>query len=179
MAERLPQPSAPGAAADSGLRRIREWVSAGIAALIIIGTIMMMVMAFNHLSTPEEFARLKDLLLFINPLLGVVIGYYFNKATSEARAESAEATAQSAMTSVQEASEARNQAQAEAKEAKSQAEEAKSTLKEMSEAAEKVMAQMPPPAVGVLGADEEGGELADESRMALQMALKRAQRLLG
>lgn len=63
-------------------------------------------------------------LLIVNPLLGVVIGYYFNKVSTEARAESTESTAQSATMSAQQATEARNAAEAEAQAARSEAEEA-------------------------------------------------------
>jgi len=43
-----------------------------------------------------QYARVKDLLLFINPLLGVIIGYYFNKVSSDLRAETAEMAARTA-----------------------------------------------------------------------------------
>jgi hypothetical protein len=159
------------------MRRLREFVSAGIAILIILGTLIMMIQAFNHLSIPEEFARVKDLLLFINPLLGVVIGYYFNKVTSEARAETAETTAKTAMATAQQAGEARNQAEAEAKEAKQKAEETKEVLRDMGQAAEKLMAQSAP-AVGVLGLEDETTGPVEDPRLELKLAWGRAQRLL-
>jgi flagellar biosynthesis GTPase FlhF len=177
MPEELPQQSASEVITDVAMRRLREYVSALIALLIILSTLVMMIQAFNHLGTPDEFARVKDLLLFINPLLGVVIGYYFNKVTSEARAETAETTAKSAMANAQQASEARNAAEAEAKEAKSEAKEVKTALKEVGQATEKMLAQMPAPAVGVLSA-EEGGEQVEDARLELKMAWNRAKRLV-
>lgn len=166
------------AEADLIVRRLREFVSAGIAGIIILGTILMMVLAFSHLSNAEEFARVKDLLLFINPLLGVVIGYYFNKVTSEARAETAEKTAQTAMASAQQAGAERDKAESEAKAAKTEAKETKAALKEVGEAAEKVAAQVPAAGPGVLSVDEKTGQPIMDPRVELQLAWSRAKRLL-
>ncbi len=177
MPEQLPEKPPSEAVIDPAVRRLREYVSALMALIVILGTVVMMVQAFNHLGTPDEFARVKDLLLFINPLLGVVIGYYFNRATSEARAETAETTAKGAMADAQQAAEARNMAAAEAKEAKREAQEVKGALKEVGQAADKMLAQMPAPAVGVLGA-EEGGEPVEDARLELKMAWNRAKRLV-
>lgn len=179
MPEQLPEKPAVGAEPDPVVRRLREFVSAGIALVVILGSVVMLIQGFNYLGSPEEFDRVKDLLLFINPLLGVVVGDYFNRATSEPRAEKAETTATTAMATAQQASEARNQAVAEAKAAKGEAEEVKEALKEVDEAAEKMMAQMPAPAVGVLGVDEETGESVTGARIELQMALRHARRLIG
>ncbi len=178
MPEQLPEQPAVGPEPDPVVRRLREFVAAAIALVVIIGAVVMLVQAFTYISSPE-FDRVKDLLLFINPLLGVVVGYYFNRATSEPRAEKAETTATAAMATAQQASEARNQAEAEAEVAKGEAEEVKEALKEVDEAAEKMMAQMPAPAVGVLSVDEETGEpAAAEAHLELQMALRHARRFI-
>lgn len=166
----------PKVPTDSGLRHFREYVAAGIAIVIIVGTIVMMVLALGYVDSSDQFARAKDLLLIINPLLGVVIGYYFNKVSTEARAESAEATAQSAALSAQQATEARNAAEAKAQAAKTEAEEAMSTLSAVSQAAEKVLSQAPAP--GVLRVGEEG-EPVEDARLELQVALARAKRVIG
>jgi hypothetical protein len=163
---------------DVFMRRFREAIAALISVIIIAGTISLMVIALGYVNSPdldpsEKFARAKDLLLFINPLLGVVVGYYFNKVTSEARAETAETAAQTALDSAQQATEARNVAQAEARSAQETTEEAKVALKEVSDAAEKMMAEAP--TTGTLSADEGTGE----ARVELKMALKRAKRLVG
>jgi uncharacterized membrane protein len=163
---------------DSGLRRFREYVAAGIAIVIIVGTLVMMVMALGYVDSSDQFARAKDLLLIINPLLGVVIGYYFNKVSTEARAESAEATAQSAALNAQQADAARNAAEAKAQAARTEAEEAMSTLSAVSQAAEKVLSQAPAPAPGVLRVGEEG-EPVEDARLELQVALARARRVTG
>ena len=162
---------------------LREYVSAAIAGVVILGTVAMMVLAFNYLSEPDEFDRVKDLLLFVNPLLGVVIGYYFNKATSEPRAETAEAAAKTAAASAQQATEARDKAEADAEEARGETEEAigkvelvKTALKEVGEAAEKMAAAAPTPKT--LSVDEATGRPVVEPRVEFEMAWQRAQSLM-
>jgi len=177
MPEQTPARPTSQTEADPTLRRLREYVAAAISAIIILGAVIMMIQAFNYLGSPEEFARVKDMLLFINPLLGVVIGYYFNKVTSEARAETAESTAQNAMTTAQQATEGRNQAEAEASTAKSEAKEAKSALKEVGQAVEKMTAETAAATPGVLSVDELGKPVVDP-RLELQMAWSRARHLV-
>ena len=117
------------------------------------------------------------------PLLGVVIGYYFNKASSEPRAETAEAAAKTAVASAQQATEARDQAEAEAEVATAEAEEAmgkaevvKMALKEVGEAAERMVAAAPTPKT--LSVDETTGRPVVEPRLEFEMAWKRAQSLM-
>jgi hypothetical protein len=181
MAEQSPKKLTADVPLDPAIRRLREYVAAAIALIVILGTIVMMIIALGYVNSPDvdpadKFARVKDLLLFVNPILGVVIGYYLNKTTSEARAETAETTATSAMASAQDAAQARNQAEAETKEAKSETKEAKAALKEIGEAAEKMIEQTSEPAVGLLG--DEGAAPVQGARLELQMALKRAKPLM-
>ncbi len=164
--------------ADPGLRRFREYVAAVIAVIVVLGTIVMMVIALFYVGSSDQFSRVKDMLLLVNPLLGVVIGYYFNKVSTEARAESAEMTAQSAALNAQQAAEARNVADAEAQAARIEAREAQSVLVEVSQAAEKVLSQVPAPAPGVLRVGEEG-EPVEDARLELQVALARAKRIIS
>ena len=77
---------------DPWLRRFREYVTAALAGIVVLGTMVMVAFAFASVNVPDTFNRAKDLLLFLNPLVGLVIGYYFSKVSSEGRAESAEAT---------------------------------------------------------------------------------------
>jgi hypothetical protein len=179
MSEQPVSETATGTAACG----LREYVSAAIAGVIVLGTVAMLILAFNYLSSPQEFDRIKDLLLFINPLLGVVIGYYFNKASSEPRAETAEAAAKTAVASAQQATESRDKAEAEAEEARGEAEEAmgkvevvKTALKEVGEAAEKMAAAAPTPKT--LSVDETTGRAVVEPRLEFEMAWKRAQSLV-
>lgn len=172
MADQLPL----RADADPVLRRLREYVAAGIAIVVIIGTLVLLFMAFLWIETDQAFARAKDLLLVINPIVGVVIGYYFNKASTEARAEHAEATAQAAAATTNQAVAERNQAIVQAHQAQARSDEVMTTLTDVDQAAAKMLAQMPKStAEGVLGASDESAERA---RLELEFALQRAHRLM-
>ena len=58
---------------DTGLRRFREYITAALAIIICLGTMVMIGLAFVNVSVPETFNRAKDLLLFLNPLVGLVL----------------------------------------------------------------------------------------------------------
>ncbi|MBP7146990.1 MAG: hypothetical protein KBD01_05560 [Acidobacteria bacterium] len=158
------------------LTRLREYVTAGLAALVVVGSLSLVIIALGYVDTPESFARVKDLLLIVNPVLGLVLGYYFNRTTTEARAEHAERTAEIASRTASESLEARRRAETDAQAARSQWNEMRSTLEDVSTAASDMMNQAPP-ASRTLGG-EPGTGRDDETRLALQVALARAQRLL-
>lgn len=174
---------------DASLRRFREYVAAGIALLVVLGTFGMLVAAFWHIDSNESFARVKDLLLIVNPFLGVVIGYYFNKVSTEARAESAENTARTATASAQQAVTRAEVAENTAQAAQTDAQQAAiardaaetkaqtviATLSDVQEAAEKVLAKSAP-APAVLGAE---AQPSDDGRAELRAALERAKRVIG
>jgi uncharacterized membrane protein len=163
---------------DVTLRRFREYVAAAIALVIMLGTVVVVALALGYTNNPDQFARAKDLLQIVVPLLTFVLGYYFNKTSTEARAESAEATAKSATANAQQAAEARNLAETEAKAAKSEARETKSALVEVGQAAQKMMAKVPAPAPGTLGVDETTGEPVEDPRLEFRAAWARAERLI-
>ena len=171
------EPPAP-AVTESTLRHLREYVAAGIAVVVVLGTIALMGLTFVYIEDDQLFGRAKDLLLILNPFVGVVIGYYFNKASTEARAENAEATAQAAAASARQAAQARNRAEAEAERARSKAEEAMASLTEMTRAAEEMLARTPVGAPGTLDASDRGTP-GEDPRVALRVALGRARRLTG
>ena len=186
MPEQKPAPTSP----DTSLRRLREYVAAGIAVIVVLGTVSLMVRAMSATGDDVQFARMKDLLLIVNPLLGVVLGYYFNKASTEARAENAEATAQNAVVNAQEAAKAREVAQAGSEAAKNmtkqaeadleatqqEAQEIKSALADVGQAVEKMLAQTPMPETRALSAD---GDPAEEAQRELQAAWARAKRIIN
>ena len=96
------EPSPPN---KSNVSVFREYFSS-ILAMIVVGAFLAMVgftlpVAFN--GTDEALTRAKDLLNFVSPFAGMVIGYYFNKATSDARAENLERTAKEANQTAQKA----------------------------------------------------------------------------
>jgi hypothetical protein len=160
---------------DFKLRVLREAVAATIALLIVVATSIMLYIVFTRYvssgdaAADKQFERAKDLLLFVNPLLGVVIGYYFNKVSTEARAEKAEEGVAVAHQNVQQALEDRNEAKAEAK-------EAKSVLNEVIPAAQEVLREGNNRQPGTLSMGE-GTSGDTHARRALQAALDRAQRI--
>jgi len=165
----------------SKMQRFREWIAAIISLMIITGAFIMIGVSFTYISSPgDEFARVKDLLLFINPLLGVVIGYYFNKVTSDTRAETAETAAKTAVITADQAVQARDAAQAVAETAQADATQAKSSLEELSQWAGQMVEQAPAAAApGTLS----GAAMPSEDFLRLQMqgqiALERARRVLN
>ncbi len=116
---------------DQTLRRFREYVAAGLGAIIVIGMVIMLVIAFGATDDAEEFNRIKDLLLVVNPLVGVVVGYYFNKVSTEARAENAEATAKNAVSTAEAANKAREQAQQETTQMRTDRDEAQKATEDV------------------------------------------------
>ena len=171
-------PNAPTPDERSPAARFRERVAALIAGLIILGSVVLMVCTFSTIGEKEKFERAKDLLLIINPILGVVIGYYFNKVSTEARAESAESTARAASETAREASEARYKAEQVADAASGEAQDARTHLEDVSQAAEKLLAQPPSSPAGTLRASEPD-RTAGDARSELEAALARAKSIRG
>lgn len=132
--------SAPPAEHRSG--RIKEIVAAVIAFVIIGCLLFLLWKSFQYVGGDERasaaFQQVKDLLLFINALVGVVIGYYFTKVSTESRAEGAESTARDATATVRQAVAARDEAEAETR-------KIKTALADILPAAEQMLAQIPEP----------------------------------
>jgi hypothetical protein len=165
-------PPQPGP--DAPLSRFREGIAALIAVVVVGASLTLIFLGFGHIGEKEQFDRAKDLLLIVNPVLGVVIGYYFNKVSTEARAENAENTARHATADLRKASEERQQAQAVAAGARTDAEETRGALDDLSRAAERVLAEKPIRSAGTLATPE--GLVADDPRKELEEALARARR---
>jgi hypothetical protein len=169
-----PMPNEPRPAdADNPLRRFREYVASGIALLIVVsGLGMVLYVLLRMTGEKEQFERGKDVLLFINPIIGLVIGYYFNKASTEARAESAEKSAHEAHnTSVQAVNE-REHAQAAAQTATVAATKARKALKDLADAASQMVGERSEDAtLGISGARR------SDATSALQQALQRAREI--
>jgi len=164
-----------GSPPDVTMSRFRERVAAFIALLVILAALAMMVLAFRYIGDDDRFARAKDLLLIINPVLGVVIGYYFNKVSTEARAEGAESAARSALADARRAAESRDRAEDRARGARAEAEETGRRLDDLSHAADGVVAQSHAPRSAALAAGEKGQSLENALR-ELEAALARARR---
>lgn len=80
---------------ETGLRYLREIAALLIAAVILGGFLLMMYDIYSHVGDEHHHER-KDLLQIFTGFLGIVIGYYFNRVSTEARAEKAESAARRA-----------------------------------------------------------------------------------
>jgi hypothetical protein len=151
----------PAPSGDPRLARFREYVAAGIAIIVVVGTGALIVVAITKTSSTDSFTNIKDLLLFINPLLGYVVGYYFSRVSTEGRAESAESVARSTAQAAQEAERSRA-------ETENRRQEASAALADLTQAAAKQ--------------DSRRKTLGGESIPAdpqLSLALARARAVLG
>jgi hypothetical protein len=163
------QPS-QGPPPDPWAARFRERVAAGIAAAVIVTLLGLLIVAVAQAGSDETFQRLKDLLLFVNPLVGYVIGYYFHKVATEARAERAETVADSATRTAEEAVQSRDQAT-------TRAEELRGSLDDLERAVDSTIA--PAGAPGVLSGDGASTTADPATDPRLLAALGRARRALG
>ena len=184
-----PEPSPatpPKPSRQPALTISREYFSS-ILAFVIVGAFLLMVgftlpVAFN--GTDEALTRAKDLLTLVSPFAGMVIGYYFNKATSDARAENAEENAKVATETAQKAQIEREKAVEQAQKSEKEIKEMRTDLLEMWTAAEETVKQVPgdtgSPAtrgLGTLSGEESSSVSAGNKTMwKLQEALKRAEK---
>ncbi len=176
------EPSPPN---KSNVSVFRE-VFSSILAMIVVGAFLAMVgftlpIAFN--GTDEALTRAKDLLNFVSPFAGMVIGYYFNKATSDARAENLERTAKEANQTAQKAVVDREKTVEQARKSEEDITAMRTDLLEMWVAANDMVNEMPG-----IGSDQSkrglipvsGGEESatpdSKTMWKLQEALKRAEK---
>jgi len=172
----------------SDLQRFREYFTAAIAMVIVLGFIIIVVVTIGVAinGTEDAFGRAKDLLLFVNPIVGIVIGYYFNKVTSDARAEKAESNVQAAAENAQTAVKDREAAKQEAESAKTEIKDMRGALEEVWGAASEMLKDAPvgsgtsatrgglePLSAGGPGSSAPG---ENKTQWKLQEALKRAEK---
>ncbi len=157
---------------DPWPRRGREVTTALLALIVVAGTLVLIAKAFAFVSVDDtkdqSFRHAKDLLNIVLPLLGVVLGYYFNKASTETRAETAEKSVQTATVAAHQANEAR-------RDAEFQIERTKESLSEVSNAAERLLGTQAA-ALETLGADSSADSAVHITE--LKAALNRAKRYL-
>ncbi len=165
--------------ADPYIRRFREYIAASIAGIIILGTFVLIALSFVFIENNEQFTRAKDLLLIVNPFVGVVIGYYFNKVSTDARAEHAEDAARTAEVYSRQAFEARQRAEVEAEQVRMVSREAVGALSEMTRAAERTLSQVSSGVGENMPLGSTGFQTIDqETQLALMAATTRARRVL-
>jgi hypothetical protein len=158
------------------LQRLRELFAGFIAIIMILGMIVLLVIAVFNISSIDVFNHAKDLLLVINPFVGVVIGYYFNKVTSDARAENAEADARTANLTAQDATIGQTQAESQARAATAEASNLKGALGQVVNAVENAGG---PSATGTTPGTLGVGAKDSAENIQLLLALERAKQLLN
>jgi hypothetical protein len=173
---------------EPDLRRFREYVAAFFAALFIIATLILIIIAFINTEDEAIYSRMKDILLILLPYTGVVLGYYFSKVTIEARAEKAETAAQAALSTAQTATQERSEAVTRATESEKSAEEWKSSVAELYTLSNTMMHNLEltsfsPQGVSTGGLESttnmaDSGENWQKTRRELEVALERARQLL-
>jgi hypothetical protein len=164
---------------QSEFQKLRERTTSALALVVLLGFGAAIVRAFSYIETTDEayFTRVKDLLAILTPLVGVVIGYYFNKASTEARAETAEKTAKSAQETAQSAQSAAQEATAARAQAEEVAVAASRSVDELTAAAQQLMAGSDMPSFGV-DAGSPGAGLSPQDQMRVAIENARARRRL-
>lgn len=159
---------------------LREITTTAIAAIIVGAFVTLTVVTVFLVGNNGKFAAMKDLLTFINPLAGVVVGFYFTKSTVEPRAERAETAASTARTEAtaaqREATTAqqdRSTAQVEAERARQRARAAAIAVDAVTTAADQVL-EAPAAGPGVLGG---GGAPTPAALQGLRTAVATARKL--
>jgi len=91
-----PVPAKPTAAEkpsfDSWLTALREGVTGCLGVLIVLTTLVLILSTFLLLllRPAAEFEPMRNILVMLNGMTGVVLGYYFGRMPTEARAQQAE-----------------------------------------------------------------------------------------
>jgi hypothetical protein len=161
---------------EIGLRYLREIAALLIAGVVLIGFIIMMRETYSQVENIDKFNRTKDLLIIFNGLLGIVIGYYFNRVSTEVRAEKAESAARTANETAQGAVEAHKNALHENKAAKEATSIVKNELRNLSDAAKTLLIN--PGSEQTRGASTTTTNVENEIKK-LQDAIERADRILS
>lgn len=158
------------------LERLREYFAGGIAILIILSMLLIGLVAVFNLGAPVQFQAAKDLLLIITPFVGVVIGYYFNKVTTDSRAVALQRAADAASATAMSATAESERAQQQAQQATAQANQIRGALTDIVSASEGVNASHPGN-LGMLGPDNNGA--TSDAQINFRLALERARRALN
>lgn len=83
-------PDRQAVSTEERIQLLKEYVAATLGIVLVVGTVILAFMAFLGNSTDANFQHLKDVLLILNGLSGVVLGYYFGRIPSDARASQAQ-----------------------------------------------------------------------------------------
>jgi hypothetical protein len=92
-----PRPWSP----DLKLVALKELVSAILGLLVVGSTVVLTFQAFLFAGNPSKMSDARDLLTLMLGVSGVVLGYYFGRVPSDARAAQAQQQTQEATTAME------------------------------------------------------------------------------
>lgn len=167
----------------SWLPVMREGFAGLIAIVFATAFLLLIVSAYGKHADEKAFAAIKELITIVNGVVGVIVGYYFSRMTTEARAEKAETTAAKATDAAGKATEAASKAIETAKEANVAVETAKQAehvlkarLTTLADSATEVMGMTTMPSTK----SADGTKSAESASLArLRDAVRQAERALG
>jgi hypothetical protein len=81
---------------DKRLAIAKEIITGLLGLAIVLTMLVMLVVSFTKPLEDAQWSRVKDLLLYMNGIAGVVLGYYFGRVPTEIRAQTAERAADEA-----------------------------------------------------------------------------------
>lgn len=159
------------------LPMIRE-IYAGLIAVLVLGLFLaMIVRALGNVTDAATFGQVKDLLAIVNPIVGLIIGYYFSRVTSEARAEKAETAAAVSAKTATAAMEGKSQADREVAAARDAVAKSAKALESLVCAVDKTRGT--PTTEGLVPQDVESALPASATTIEIDLALDRARRVLA
>lgn len=121
----------------SRLAFVRE-LFAGALAVLFIGLFLLLVIKIVEeidTNNASQFTQFKEVLGIVNATVGLIVGYYFSRVTSEARAEQAEASAGTAIQTASDAQQAESKARTELQEIRQQLGVVRATMSDLVHAA--------------------------------------------
>ncbi len=81
---------------DKRIATGKEILTGVLGTLIVLVTLIVVLITIASVNNQISFSAGKDVLLFMNGLVGVVLGYYFGRVPADVRAEKAESETRSA-----------------------------------------------------------------------------------
>jgi hypothetical protein len=81
---------------DKRIATGKEVLTGFLGTLIVLVTLIVVIITIASVNNPAAFSSGKDLLLFMNGLVGVVLGYYFGRVPADVRADKAESETRTA-----------------------------------------------------------------------------------
>jgi len=120
---------------------LKELVTAALGLLLVGYTLVLANNAYDFVGDSQKMGDAKDVLLIMQGLAGVVIGYYFGRVPADARATQAQAQATTATAQAAQAQQQATTATAQAEQVSAQAEQAANNV-------ERIMARAAAPADG-------------------------------